>query len=153
MNVVSNCPLRVASLLWQPKPGQFVLTIVAKATYVLAPGVSPLATEQDTPNEEDAYWNDDTSRSLHAPSDLVPYKPRSDVLLIGHAYAPHGQPARSLVARLAVAEIDKAIEVWTDRTALLDGTIREGAPFTRMAIRYERAAAGAMNPAGVRSTA
>ena len=45
MDIVSACPLRVESLLWQPRPGVFVLTVVCKATYTLLPAASPLAEE------------------------------------------------------------------------------------------------------------
>ena len=32
--------------------------------------------------------------------DLVPFKGRADVILVGHAYAPHGRPVSTLTARL-----------------------------------------------------
>src|SRR6185503_12859819 len=115
MEVVSACPLRVASVRWQPRPGAWMLTVVCKATYVLLPGESPLAKEQDAPNEVDEYWNDDERRSLHTASDLAPFKRRADVVLIGHAFAPGRQPVTSLVARLVVGELDKAVEVVGDR--------------------------------------
>lgn len=153
MNVVSSGPFSVASLVWQPKHGTFVLTVVAKVTYRLIPGISPLAEHQEEPNQDDSYWNDDLTRSVFAPADLVPYKPRADVLLVGHAFAPRQEPVRSLLARLVVAGVDKTIEVRADRSLLPDGTVREGLPFSKMPIRYERAAAGATNPVGVRSDA
>lgn len=153
MDVVSYCPLRVASLRWQPRPGLHVLTVVAKATYQLAPNTSPLAAQQDEVNEYENYWNDDPTRSLYAPSDLVPFKPRPDVVLVGYAYAPQDAPARTVMARLVVAGIDKSIEVHADRSLGHDGVVREGAPFTRLPLRYERAAAGWTNPVGMRPDA
>ena len=92
MEVVSVSPLRAGSLLWQAKPGAWVLTVVCKATYDLAPAESPLAPEQEAPNEDDTYWNDDPGRSLHSAADLVPFKVRADVLLVGHAFAPGNRP-------------------------------------------------------------
>src|SRR5262249_39075776 len=116
------------------------------------PGVAALSSEQQPPYEGDDYWDDDTGRSLHAASDIVPVKPRVDVTLVGQAFAPGKRPVRSLVVRLTVGEIDKAVEVFCDRTITQDGKLREGAPFTRMALRYERAAGGSetWNPVGVR---
>src|SRR5689334_18796757 len=75
MNVVSACPLRVTSLLWQARHGVWFLTAIAKATFVLAPVESALGEEQEYPNEDENHWNDDPGRSLYSPSDLVPFKP------------------------------------------------------------------------------
>ena len=96
MEIVPICPLRTGSLLWQALPGAWVLTVVCKATYVLAPTEAPLAAEQEEPNEDDTYWDDDPARSLHSASDMVPFKVRADVLLVGHAFAPGERPVRSL---------------------------------------------------------
>lgn len=152
MDVVSSCPLRVSSLLWQPRAGAFTLTVVCKATYDLVPHESPLAREQEDPNEADGYWNDDESRSLHAASDLAPFKRGADLLLIGHAFAPHGNPVSSLVATMVVGEIEKSVAVTGDRTLGLDGQISEAARFTKMPLRWERAAGGpdTWNPVGLR---
>jgi hypothetical protein len=152
MDVVSLCPLRAASLSWQPRPGARSLTVVCKATYELRPGESVLAEHQEYPNDDENHWDDDPARSVYSPSDLVPFKPRGDVLLVGHAFAPNREPVRSLVARLAVAGVDKAIEVHGERFWAPDGGVREGQPFARMPLRYERAAGGpdTDNPVGMR---
>ncbi|MBK9259442.1 MAG: DUF2169 domain-containing protein [Polyangiaceae bacterium] len=64
---------------------------------------------------------------MRVPNDVVPYKPRADVLLVGHAYAPDKQPVRSLVTRFVVGAMDKSIEVWCDRAfRVLDGQMLEG---------------------------
>lgn len=155
MDVVSACPLRTASVVWQPRAGSFVMTVVCKATYQLAPVLSPLAPEQEYPNEEENHWNDDPARSLYAPGDLAPVKPRAEVMLVGHAFAPHGKRVRSLVARLIVGVVDKSVEVCADRSFALDGTLREGPPFTKLPLRYERAAGGpeTSNPVGIHAEA
>lgn len=152
MDVVSTCPLRTRSIVWQPQPGAWMLTVVCKATFVLAPGESPLADVQEEPTDEDGYWNDDETKSLHQASDLVPFKARADVLLVGSAFAAQRRPARSLSARLCVGDIDKRVEVWCDRVFSREGQLLEGPPFAQMPLRYERAAGGpgTWNPAGTR---
>ncbi|MEP7125203.1 MAG: DUF2169 domain-containing protein [Byssovorax sp.] len=151
MEVFAQPPFNAGSITWQEQPGQWTLTVVCKATFVLAPGMSPLADAQEALNETDNHWDDDLARSLYAPSDLAPKKPRPEVLLVGSAYAPRGEEARSLRVRLVVGTVDKAIEVVVPRTVMRDGTIREGAPWKRMPLRYERAAGGAdtWNPVGM----
>jgi hypothetical protein len=151
MDVFTQPPFTAGSITWQEQPDQWTLTVVCKATYALAPGVSPLAREPEAINENDNHWDDDLERSLYAPSDLAPKKPRPEVVLVGSAYAPRGEEVRSLRVRLVVGTVDKAIEVVVPRTLMRDGAIREGAPWKRMPLRYERAAggAGSWNPVGV----
>jgi len=132
-----------------PRSGAYVLTVIVRATYEIAPGTCRLTDQQEEPNEYDNYWNDDDTRSLYAPSDLVPFKPRADVVLVGHAFAPPQSPARSIATRLAVAGADKTIEVWCERLLTPDGVVREGSPFTKIPLRYERAAASLDNPVGI----
>lgn len=151
IDVVSACPMRTASLIWQSRPGMWILTVVTKATYVLTPGESPLATDQDEPHEADGYWNDDETLSLHVASDLAPFKRNADVILVGRAFAPEGLPVRSLVVRLAAAGMDKRATVFGDRAWSSSGDVGDAAPFATMGLRWERAAGGpsTSNPVGV----
>jgi hypothetical protein len=155
MDVVSACPLRVASIVWQPEAGAFALTVAVVASFTLSPGESLLAADQDVPNEADGHWDDDENRSLHVATDLAPFKPRADVFLVGHACAPGGEPVPSLMTRLIVGDIDKSIAVYGDRAFTLDGDLREPARFLRMPLRWERAGGGpyTSNPVGVRADA
>src|SRR5690348_2234465 len=115
MDVFAQAPFIVGSIAWQEQPDQWTLTVVCKATYALAPGTSPLARTPEALNESDNHWDDDPQRSLYAPSDLAPQKPRPEVLLVGSAYAPRGEEVRSLLARLVVGTVDKSIEVIVPR--------------------------------------
>src|ERR1700679_3920817 len=103
MEVASAGPLPVGSVVWQAWSGAFVLTVVCKATFRLRPVESPLADAQDPIVDVDRYWNDDPREALRAATDLVPFKRRADIVLVGHAYAPRGVPARSVLTRLCVA--------------------------------------------------
>jgi hypothetical protein len=153
MDVVSLCPLQAAGFVWQSKSATPVQTVIVKATYLLRPGECPLAPDQDAVNEGDNHWNDDPTRSVHTPSDQAPFKPKADVLLVGHAFAPGQQPVRSLTARMVVGEVDKSIEVWCDRGfRLRDGLLLEGPRCSKMSLRWERAAGGpeTINPVGMR---
>ncbi|HSN97801.1 MAG TPA: DUF2169 domain-containing protein, partial [Candidatus Nanopelagicales bacterium] len=155
MEVLSRSPLPVASLLWQPRPSTWVLTFLCKATFRLEVGESPLSDDQEPIHEEDSHWDDDPARSLYAATDLSPHKPRTDVVLVGSAFAPQGQPARVIVARLSVGDMEKSVEVVQDRALAQDGTIAEGSRWSRMPLVYERAAGGpdTWNPVGVRADA
>jgi hypothetical protein len=146
MHLVALSPVYVASLPWRRDARSWVLSVVCKMTFDLTPGEMRLSQQQDVINEQDQRWEDDSKRSVHAPSDVVPFKARADVTLVGNAFAPGGKRVRSLVARLTVGTIDKAIAVFGDRAR---GSA-DALPFTRMPLRYERAAggAGSVNPVG-----
>ena len=151
VQILTSSPFRTGSVLWQEAPGQWTLTIACKATYALAPVVSPLADEPDDVQERDNHWDDDPRRSLYLPSDLAPLKPEPEVMLVGSAFAPRGEPVRSIHARILVGDLDKSIEIHGPRTFLPDGTLQEGSPWTQMPLRYERAAGGegSWNPVGL----
>lgn len=153
MDIASLCSLHAAGFVWQPTAGSFTQTVMVKATFRLEPLVSPLAPEQEPLNEEDNHWNDDPTRSVVAPSDWAPFKPCADVLLVGHAFAPEKRPERAITVRMVIGELDKSIEVWCDRGfRLQDNQLLEGPRFTKMPLRWERAAGGpeTNNPLGMR---
>jgi hypothetical protein len=151
MDVISVGPLRAGSVVWKTKTGAWTFTVVAKATYRLAPVESPLAEEQEEPLDQDLHWDDDATKSLRCATDLAPMKPRPEVTLVGHAFAPAGKPVRSLIARMVVGEVDKAIEVHADRYLTMDGVLHESQGFTCMPLVWERARGGpeSWNPVGV----
>jgi hypothetical protein len=109
MNVVSYCPLRVSCLRWQPRHDACALTVICKATFDLRPGESPLAAAQED------IW-DDAARV----SDLVPFKRRADVFVVGRAYPPNSQTA-SVVARIGVGSWQKAVDAQADRQWIVAG--------------------------------
>lgn len=150
-NVVSACALPVRAVAWQDARGRSMRTIITKATLTLTPGESPLAAVQDELYEADGYWDDDEKRSLAVSTELVPWKRRADVVLVGHARAPGNKRVHLLEVRLLVGAIDKSIDVRGERAFSTDGSIVEGFGFHRMPLRWERAAGGpgTDNPVGV----
>ncbi|HEX4403428.1 MAG TPA: DUF2169 domain-containing protein [Polyangia bacterium] len=150
MELVSHASLPATLISWSRK-GAPSSTLVCKITFELSPGVARVAAEQVPLFEADQHDGGDPGRSLVAASDLAPFRARAEVLLVGHAYAPGGEPARSVVARLAAAGVDKSIEVHCDRVITDAGALLDGPWFTEMPLVYERAAGGpgTDNPVGV----
>jgi hypothetical protein len=74
------------------------------------------------------------------------------VLVVGHAYAPGGQPVHSLSAQVVVGDLDKTVEVLGDRVFTLDGVLHGPGRFATMPLYWERAAGGpdTSNPVGRR---
>ena len=148
MDLISQCALRVANVVWRPGHGGFAFTVVCKATFELRPDVSPLAAVQEPVALADVYVEE--GGGLAIASDLVPAKKRPEVLLTGHAYAPEGRPVPSLLARLVVGEIDKSIQVVGDRHFGRNGKLSDPEYFTAMPLVWGRADGGpnTFNPAG-----
>ncbi|WP_434518871.1 DUF2169 family type VI secretion system accessory protein [Pseudomonas sp. NFX1] len=59
----------------------------------------------------DTYFGEPGNGSLLEESDLAPFKPRCDVIVVGHAHAPAGQPARSWEAGLRITSTRPRLEI------------------------------------------
>lgn len=102
MKVASLCSFPVGVVRWRsPAPS---LTVVVKVTLSLATQEASIADRQE-PLSLDRRRAGSPELELHYPSDFVPKKARSDVLLVGHARAP--VPSRAIEARLAVGDFEK----------------------------------------------
>jgi hypothetical protein len=130
-----------------------MLTVIVKATYKLVSGVTSLTEAQDGVNERDLHAENNPKLGLYSASDLVPYKPRADVTVVGKAYAPPNELSSKLVARVAVGTVDKRVEVHAERYFGSKGELTAEAFFSKIPIGYERAPAGPTNPVGRSLTA
>lgn len=82
--------------------GEFGVVIV-KATYEIAPNGRLLVAEEQAPMVfSDRCHGADNVTSLWHPSDLVPHKPRTDIIVNAIARAPGGEPRRSWIAGIEV---------------------------------------------------
>lgn len=145
MEVISLCPLPVGALTWNADKRGWSLTVVCKATFRLTPGVLDLATEHLPIARADRHYDDDEGASVYTPTDLAPFKPNVDILLVGHAYAP--TPVTRLKPRIRIGDVlDKELVIHGDR-----GTAGKTASFDKMPLRYERCTggSGSDNPVGV----
>ena len=64
------------------------------------------------------------------------------MLLVGRAWAPEGQAVAQSWVRLAIAEREKTLRIWGDRTWREDGTPTAPEPFEAMPLVWERAFGG-----------
>lgn len=117
------------------------LYVILKATLVLRPKLA-LAREQMPVTLADEYYGDPTDSSLRATSEIHVGKAGTDVLLVGRAWGPQGQPVREAYVRVVVAERQKTIRVLGDRVWQSDGTPSVPEPFEAMPLVWERAFGG-----------
>ncbi|TKD00106.1 DUF2169 family type VI secretion system accessory protein [Polyangium fumosum] len=152
MEIRSFCPFPAAAFVWEAAPGVHSLTILVKATFLLVHGAeATVAPAQDEPSG-DVTWDNEPGASLRFATDFAPLKPRTDVLVVGHAFAPKGAPVTELSCRIEMGDFAKGLRLVGDRrftpgpVGLAAGP---AAAFTRMPLRYERAARGEGNPVGI----
>jgi hypothetical protein len=134
-----------ALMLLAPDPAgvESVFTIV-KGTFALAPVVR-LADEQLPLVLNDEFRSEPAKSSLKAASDVTLIKPGTDVLLLGTAYPPDGQPAPQADVTLSLGPVRKTVRVFGDRaweSGLLGARLTPPQPFERMPLVWERAFGG-----------
>ena len=117
------------------------LFVIVKATLTLRPRLS-LAPDQLPVTLADEYHGDPGASSLKRATEMHIGKHGTDVLLVGRAWAPGGQAAPDAWVRLTVAERQKTIHVFGDRTWTSGGAPSTPRPFEAMPLVWERAFGG-----------
>lgn len=129
--------------------GQTLFSVLVKRTYDIRTGGRVVRTEEARPFVQvDEYYEDGEPEwaTVKYETDFAPFKPATDVVVIGRAFAPSGKPVPQLDVTVEVAAHRKSVRVTGDRHCLY----RENAPplfsdpvpFTQMPIQYERAYGG-----------
>jgi hypothetical protein len=145
----NKTPFSIGTLLWEGEGGRPQLTVLVKMTLSFGSGpVAALAEEQLPVFEADEPYADHPASTLRFESDLVPFKPRADIVLVGQAHAPQGRPVKELDVRLRVGERQQRIRVignrkwWFPTAFALVPKITEPEPFVQMPLVYERSFGG-----------
>jgi hypothetical protein len=129
--------------------GSPILSVLGKQTYNFVDG----GTAQYDDNEQiplveaDEFFgeNNPASDATKYESDLVAYKPMTDVVLVGKAHAPKGKKILQFNVGLQVGAARKIIQVSGDRKVYVTGTgfaFSEPKPFDEMPLDYSRAYGG-----------
>jgi hypothetical protein len=129
-----------------PNPdGIDTLYAVIKGTFDIAGACVP-AEKQLPIVMADQHYGDPAVTSIRLPSDISLIKPRSDVLLLGQAYAPGGQAGYYTDVSLAVGPLLKVVRVFGDRVwqSAGPGTYVPSSPqpFVSLPLVWERAFGG-----------
>jgi hypothetical protein len=128
---------------------EHVFSVIVKRSYLITDeGVLKRRVTDHELRKIDAYYeNGDPEWSVvQYEHDLAPYKPLADVVVIGKAHAPGGQPVQSMYVSVQVGKQTKKIIVFGDRQCRFrknaDPVFSEPEPFTEMEIRYDLAYGG-----------
>lgn len=87
------------------------LTVIVKATFTLAGERLALADEQPPLSLDQTRERPGGAAELYYPSDFVPFKPRADVLLLGHAYAEPGTTTEFIDAQVTLGDWTRSFGV------------------------------------------
>jgi hypothetical protein len=129
--------------------GEPVFVLLAKRTYDLTTGAGPVPAGPPAPLQLiDVYYDDGDpqTHTVRVENETAPYKLKTDVVVVGSAWAPKLAPTRQFDATVEVAGARKTIRVIGDRSCEFRtvGSPRftDPVPFVEMPVRYERAYGG-----------
>jgi hypothetical protein len=150
MEIQNDTPLSVATMLWEDLEGKPRLTVILKGTFAMTPGGPAAWAAEPLPIfPGDVPSGDDPATPARFETDMVPFKPRADVVLVGRAHAPRGQPRDTpLDVSLRVGPLAKTLRVFGDRTwsfptkLSLSPEISGPKPFVTIDLVYKRAFGG-----------
>jgi hypothetical protein len=163
MNIVNFTSFPVEALPVMNHEGNPVVVVVVKGTFdVSASGVVTPSDKQIPVTFGDELPEAEKGHAPKWESDVVSFKPKTDVVLVGRATAPGGRPAPWVDATLRVGPVGKSLRVFGERKWVCNGKKLTAAmthplPFVTMDIVQERAFGGmdvrtggtcAENPAG-----
>jgi hypothetical protein len=125
------------------------LTVIVKGTFSFDWEHTEIAAEQVPIAFGDSLYDDKEGGGIRYETDLVPFKPRTDVVLDAAAHAPDNRPARALPVAVTVGPVKKHLAVFGKRLWNHAGvlrrrryTITEAQPFVTQPIRYCEAFGG-----------
>lgn len=148
MEIINDTSFAVEALPGFGPGGKTILTLILKGTFEVAANKPvDVAKEQIPIAFGDEFYDEKQGGSVKFESDLAPFKPRTDIILVGKAHAPGGRMVQTLDVSLRVGRVKKTIRVIGDRywdcSGLLlpeDHTVPQ--PFKTMDLTYERAFGG-----------
>ncbi|MGD2063821.1 MAG: DUF2169 domain-containing protein [Nitrospirota bacterium] len=146
MNIVNDTPFEVAALPGMGPEGGPAFTIIVKGTFDVGTGGPALPSAEQLPV---AYGDEPLGDrgAMRWEADTAPFKPRADVVVVGSAHVPGGQPAPYLDVGVRVGERRVGIRVFGDRVWEKETRASKPVPFTTMELSAERAFGG-ISPSG-----
>jgi uncharacterized protein YjbI with pentapeptide repeats len=150
VQVFNETPFAFASIMGKVDFPKDILTLIVKGTYAMTPGAAILLpADEQMPPTGDLFYDDDPHTTVRYESDFANFKPRADVLLVGHCHVPEGRAGMCSVTFQA-GPVSKTLVAFGDRSwrrnLLGYRSPSEPQPFARMALRYEKSLGGPGDP-------
>jgi hypothetical protein len=148
VEIENATPYRIEALPMMGPEEKPIVTVVVKGTFqILENQTVSTADDQMPVVYGDELYDPDNGGSVKFESDLVPFKPKADIVLTGRAHAPRNIPVPSLPVTLRVGHMKKSLKIfgdrqWKCRSRWLPCFVSSPEPFTSMDLVYERAFGG-----------
>lgn len=124
------------------RDGAEIWLVAVKATFDILPdGTTQVAREQPPVLRLPEHFGEPGKSSIKYDADLVLTKKTTDIIVVGHAYAPTGMSVTHADVGFKVGPVQKILRVFGDRHWKSFG-MSDPEPFTKMPIVYERAFGG-----------
>ncbi|MDA8140076.1 MAG: DUF2169 domain-containing protein [Desulfobacteraceae bacterium] len=147
MNIINKTSFPTETIPNKGPDGKHFVTIIVKGTFATKHGqVAARADDQMPIAYSDEPFDPKKGGSIKFEADLAPFKPRADIVLVGHAYALPGALVNSLDAAIKVGVHGKTLRIYGNRfwrcPALSAPRPSEPEAFTKMPMVYEKAFGG-----------
>ncbi len=124
------------------RSGAEIWLVAVKATFDIRPdGSTDISADQPKVLWSPEHYGEPGQSSVKYDADLVLTKTTTDVIVVGHAYAPPGRMVTEIDAGFSIGPIHKLVRVFGDRSWGWAG-MSSPQPFAKMPLVYERAYGG-----------
>lgn len=124
------------------REGTEIWLVAVKATFdIKSDGSTEIAKDQPPVLRVPEYFGEPGKSSIKYEADLILTKTTTDILVIGHAYAPKEVPVSELDVGFRVGSVKKILKVYGDRKWGVFG-LSEPKSFVKMPLVYERTFGG-----------
>lgn len=128
------------------KEGRDHCVVVVKGTFAIGKdGKAHLAEEQAPFVYADVHYGDPGTTSIKYECEFAPFKPRADVIVVGHAVSPGERPVAEVLVRLEVGAVKKQVKVVGDRRwekGMTGLRASSPVPFSKIPLTFDRAFGG-----------
>ncbi len=108
--------------------GAEVWLVAVKCTFDIGPdGTTEVSEEQPPVLRVPEHFGEPGKSSIKYENDLVLTKTTTDIIVVGHAYAPGGRPIEQMEVGFRVGPVQKVLQVTGDRNWGVARTHRSGA--------------------------
>lgn len=145
MQLINHSPFAAArSTAWN-RDGLEVLVIIVKCTYAFEPDGRLVTDKEQRPIVLADEFEPGRPLQLKRPSDFNTGKPGTDILVLGSAWAPGGQPVTDMPLSLKVGPVAISARVWGERwnePSLLGWRLSAPRPFVQLPLTWEQSFGG-----------
>jgi len=145
MQVTNHSPFAASHITAWGRDGQEMLVVIVKCTYAFEHDGRLLTAREQIPVALADEFEPNRPLQMKRPSDFNTGKPGTDILVLGSAWAPRGEPVTVMPLLLKIGPITISARVWGERwnePSLLGWRLSAPRPFVRLPLTWEASFGG-----------